>query len=148
MGRWGSNPPPHHWIRLYYPLSTVQSIILWRTRCMYRFDLLIRTRLVRLLQPFPAHMCSILLRFWSPRVARKQIQHWRETGAPLFGHKFLWTFCFPVISLFQISMSVRLIFVLLVWFYKPYFFNQQIVFFSNNKLANSIFSNGLSAKRT
>ena len=30
--------------------------------------------------------------------------------------------------------------------YKPYFFSQRIIFFSHNKLANSTFSHGLSAK--
>ena len=32
--------------------------------------------------------------------------------------------------------------------YKPYFFNQQTIFFSHNKLANSTFSHDLSIKRT
>ena len=31
--------------------------------------------------------------------------------------------------------------------YKPYFFNQRTIFFSHNKLVNSTFSHGLSAKR-
>jgi len=31
--------------------------------------------------------------------------------------------------------------------YKPYFFSQRTIFFSHNKLANSTFSHGLSAKR-
>ena len=32
--------------------------------------------------------------------------------------------------------------------YKPYFFSQQTIFFSHNKLANSTFIHGFSAKRT